>query len=360
MLQTRPSSSSGIAPSSSSQSQMNQQYNSQRNSFHGLSGPSGGQMMYRGTSGGPIQPYAFTATPGLAQNNQWQQYGGYRTSSTPNLPTMQMVNPIAQTRPQHPAQMVAAPSYAQMVSKGAAGFSRDDSSLPSASRPAQTANRQSNNTSNQLNVAQPATSKVSPERYRRPSPRNTDSYPAAQQSQPQAYAMHSNSGMANVQNPRIVPDLKGITPRNITPMNRPHSFYAAVPISAKDDIHLHRQPTPEELKRFRRRSMHSIDSTDYPKPLTPQELKQAEESLRNQTAAASKKNNTTFSENKLATRTAVLAPPVEKSSHARNGSSESLTSSRSSHSRPSVSLSQLNLHPPTDCPITSRHTMSPR
>lgn len=57
---------------------------------------------------------------------------------------------------------------------------------------------------------------------------------------------------------------------------RPHSFYGSVPVSAVDDIHVYRQQSQEDAaRRFRRRSMHTLDSADYPKPLSPQEFKAA-------------------------------------------------------------------------------------
>jgi hypothetical protein len=84
--------------------------------------------------------------------------------------------------------------------------------------------------------------------------------------------------------------------------------------------------------------MHSIGSTDYPTPLTPQELKQQTES-----ALRAKKVSMTDKNQKPTPR--IVPVPASSSAsnsnndatttHARNGSSESLVSSRSSNSRPS-------------------------
>ena len=89
MLQTRPSSSSGMLPQGQSQSQSYGGSQGQRNSFYGNSGPIGGQQAYR-TNSGPIQPYAFTSTPNYHVSAPRQQnVVSYRTASSPAVPTMQ-------------------------------------------------------------------------------------------------------------------------------------------------------------------------------------------------------------------------------------------------------------------------------
>src|ERR1700712_3129870 len=118
MLQTRPTSASGIIPGHSQpQPQANQQYmaNQQvnRNSFHGLPNV-GGQTSYRGTSGGPIQPYAFTATPTLANGGQRQVYGTLRTNSSPNVHSTQMADHNMALRPRYNTSMTNLPSTANI------------------------------------------------------------------------------------------------------------------------------------------------------------------------------------------------------------------------------------------------------
>ncbi|ORY70110.1 uncharacterized protein BCR38DRAFT_333498 [Pseudomassariella vexata] len=353
MLQTRPSSSSGImnghAHSQSQPNVGNQQYmaNSQphRNSFHGLPGVVGGQTGYRGSSPGPVQPYAFTTTPNLANNGApWQSYGAYRTTSNPNVSTMQTIdhanNAAARPRYHTSGSMTNIHNGANSSAVMAQGVSRDDSSLPSMSRAANSAASRPQSvhlttSSGQQTFAQVAATKASPERYRRPSPRQVDSQ---QSSQAQGSAMPSGSGMATVvhlYNPRAMGNQR--IPRNSANLaSRPQSAYGSLMTgAAADDMLVPRQPTDEDMKRFRRRSMHSIDSADYPNPLTPQEFKkqqaQAEEALR-------LKTNSSFAGNEK----------PNAATHTRSGSSESIVSSRSSNSRPSSSTNRnSNVSAPT-------------
>jgi hypothetical protein len=148
--------------------------------------------------------------------------------------------------------------------------------------------------------------------------------------------MPSGSGMATVvhlYNPRVVADRKAPTQLAA----RPHSAYGPMIGASVDDMHVHRHRSEEEVKRFRRRSLHSIDFSNYPSPLTPEQLKLAEESTRSE---PSKRNSKIEKDPRSAAR---LAPPPandRNATHARNGSSESLVSSRSSNSRPSSSTNR--------------------
>lgn len=121
-----------------------------------------------------------------------------------------------------------------------------------------------------------------------------------------------------------------------------------------DDMVIQRQPTEEEMRRFRRRSMHSIDASDYPIPLTPQELKE-------QTEAARRARKASISSQKGSPRV-VPVPALAAASkntnttatQARNGSSESLVSSKSSNSRPSSSTNRnSNASIPTGSPAST-------
>lgn len=353
VLQTRPSSSSGIMSAhahSHSQSQSGQQYvantsQAQRNNYHGLAGVVGGQSSYRGSSG-PVQPYAFTSTPTLTNNsNQRQAYGGaIRTTSTPNAPTMQTLDPRA--RYQTNTSMNNLTSSASVPVVTTQPVSRDDMSLPqmnrnmspSATRP------QSTYLAGGPTFAQVAAAKASPERYRRPTPRHTESTPVIQQQQVQASAIPSGSGMATVvhlYNPRTaVNGQQVVVPR--TSASRPQSAYGSLMTGvAADDMQVHRHTSEEETKRFRRRSMASFDATDYPSPMTPQEFKQQQKRADEQAAHRMKANKMQQLQQQQQQQSKTIVrnltvPVIEKpSSHVRNGSSESLASSRSSNSRPS-------------------------
>ncbi|KAI1074356.1 hypothetical protein F5B20DRAFT_574168 [Whalleya microplaca] len=352
LLQTVPNPASGIM-SGPSQAPPNQSYmaNTQRNTYHSLQGSVGGQTVYRGNTTAPVQPYAFTATPNLANGGQWQQQGAaYRGSSSSNVP-MQMMDPNAAARARYPANASGNSTQQNMTP----GIPVETSRPPLVPL---------NGTTNQPTFAQVAAAKSSPERYRRPSPRFTDSAPTViQSSQQQGSATPSGSGMANVAhlyNPRVLPDRKVAVAR--TPpviVNRPHSAYGG---GAVDDMHLHRHPTEEEAKRYRRRSIHSINSTDYPNPLTPQDFKHAEESFRLEALAASRrKQGNAEKDQKIVARVVPVSSAnlsVEKNAmHARNGSSESLVSSRSSNSRPSSSANRnSNASAPTASPASTSST----
>ncbi|KAI3336713.1 hypothetical protein HD806DRAFT_15522 [Xylariaceae sp. AK1471] len=317
LLQTRPGSASGIM-SGSSQGHSGQTYgNPQRNVYHGSSGNIGGQMGYRSGTVAPIQPYAFTSTPSLANGGQLSQHGGYRTSSGTTVPTLpQMVDARMQ-----PVSMT-------------------------------TARPQLNGTSNQPTFAQVVSSKASPERYRRPAPRQTESSPSVVQTQQvQGPAVPSGPGMATVvhlYNPRAVSRSQAVVP------NRPQSAYGAFTSATMDDMHLHRHPTEEEAKRFRRRSIHSINSSDYFNPSTSHNFKRTTESFQSDALAGSKKQSSTEKDQKPTARVVPLPPPVGNVSHTRNGSSESIVSSRSSNSRPSSSANRnSNASAPTGSPASS-------
>jgi hypothetical protein len=91
---------------------------------------------------------------------------------------------------------------------------------------------------------------------------------------------------------------------------RPTSFYATVPGSSMDDMHIPQQPKID-AKGLRRRSMQGLDSSSV------LQLPQFDHSL------------------KLGVDDSSLSPALSGTAHSRNGSSESVNSSRSNHSRPS-------------------------
>ena len=296
LLQTGPGSASGIMPSSS-QGHSGQTFgNSQRNAYHGSQGSVGGQAGYRNGTVAPIQPYAFTSTPSLANNGQIPQHGGYRTSSGTTVPTL---TPVVDARLQSSSVTTARPQA---------------------------------NATTQPTFAQVASAKASPERYRRPAPRQTESSPTLPQAQQvQGSGFSSGPGMAtavHLYNPRAVPRSQA----NV--VNRPQSAYGALTGTTMDDMHLYRHPTDDEAKKFRRRSIHSINSSDYFNPLSSQGFRQAPEPFQPDALTFSKKHKGTEKDQKPSPRIVPLPPPAS-SLHARSNSSDSVVSSRSSNSRPS-------------------------
>lgn len=127
-------------------------------------------------------------------------------------------------------------------------------------------------------------------------------------------------------------------PRNSAHLasSRPHSAYASVMGASVDDIHVPRLRNDEDVKKFRRRSLHSIDFSDY-SPLTSRDIKHAGETAHAEVPVDAKKASSIEKEQKTVTRVVPL-PAVERNSlHTRSGSSESVSGRSSNSRRPSVS-----------------------
>ncbi|KAK3692933.1 hypothetical protein B0T22DRAFT_436152 [Podospora appendiculata] len=356
MLQTRPTSASGIMTSQNHPS--HQQYGhglpQQRNSIHGLPSGAGAPVAYRGNSG-PVQPYAFTATPSLNAVAQWQQFRTtYRTTSTPAVPAVQSFDygqpPAGRPRYSASVSMTNLPSTAIIPSQTGGG-SRDDSILPvSGSRRTAAGPRpQSAHITESFSQAGPLTTagptRVSPERYRRPAPRAPESAVSSLQSHGSVSPQPSSAGVPAGSMPSGSRGLLDQTSSMLrTPqtslVNRPNSVAGPMSGSAVDDIELSRGPIQDGMQRTRRRSMPALDSAGFSKPLTPPALEQPEESSRLDQAAPRKIGD---SENKAVKPNNNLA--VNRGTapaHARAGSSDSRSSSRSagSSTRPTSSANR--------------------
>lgn len=334
MLHTRPSSASGMLQSHQGQQYSQSQGGSQqRNSYHGIQGMSG-QGGYRGSLG-PVQPYAFTSTPNLNQNAQWQHPGSYRASSASAVPTMQSFDHShngGRSRYLASASMTNLPLTSTIGMS--MGGSRDDSAITG------TAIRRA--TTFTPPHGQPA--KPSPERYRRPAPRSTDTSASTQQGhgQQQGPASPSGSGMAGINHSY-----------QQTEQQRRNSFVGAVPGLMAESVQLNGAfSATDAARRLRRRSMPALDSADFIKPLTPLQLqvdlaanKQPEESNRlEQPSSPRPKSAGKERHQKPAFAATIDAAPVQQPQavHGRTGSSDSRASTRSSNSRQSsVSLPSL-------------------
>jgi hypothetical protein len=359
LLQTRPTSASAIM--SSAQLQGGQPYgpgSSQRHSVHGISAGLGGTVVYRGASA-PIQPYAFTNTPVLTPAAPWQHARTSRTLSTPVIPTVTSLDPNnnAAGRVRYPASasMTNLPSTAMMTVQQ--GGSRDDSALPGL------CNRRASSSggpqfpylgqAQQIVLAPAAAVRISPERYRRVAPRQSDSATPVS-SQSGGSVLPSGSGMASVSqfyNPRNVANNQGVTPRhqfNSLP-TRPNSFVGTLP-EAFDDMQLPRGYVPEDLKRLRRRSMPTLDSAEFSKPLTPLGTKQPAEWSRvdqlapPRSADKDQKVARTGSSNSAVDKTIINISGRTGSSDSRGSSHSTPASSRSS------SVSGAHSYPWADAP----------
>lgn len=348
MLQTRNGSGSGMLPP---QASPNQQYTGpqqQRPGYHGMPSSSTAPMTYRG-SAAPIQPYAFTSTPSLNQVGHWQQpYPAFRTSSSSAVPTAQTFdhnNGYPRSRHNTNASL---PNLPMNVSTGG---SRDDFALPppGTRRGSGTPRPQSAyfaSSTVQTSFASAAPAKSQPDRYRRPAARAVDSGSSGQ-GHSGGSASPSGSGMASVSHlytpPPSMSKERRPSPSNLS---RPNSFYAKVSGSV-DDMQLYRGQD-DSNKRFRRRSMPALDHhEDLPKSLAALDIRKPERSPTDQTALKSANDKDQAKTARLVT----IASPVTAAS-GRNGSSESLASSRSSNSRPSSVSNPIRSHLRTHCPIT--------
>lgn len=329
MLQTRTGSNSSMMPP---QSQTNQPYTGtqqQRNNYHGVAGGVAGPVAYRGASA-PIQPYSFTTTPSLTPNGQWQHYSAYRASSTPSVPTMQSLDPNTSSGRSRHAANASMPNLPNSALNVASIGSRDDSAIPvSGTRRVSPGPRPQSaflsNSSNQLSLGSGTATKSQPDRYRRTAAQRSPESGATQGS-----ATPSGSGMASVNHLYTQPTANKERRPSPSNLSRPNSFYAKVPGSV-DDMQLYRHQ--EDSRRIRRRSMPALDTTDLTKSPKPADSKRSENLSAERPAAKG-------SNDKELIKTARLVTISSPAAGAKNGSSDSLVSSRSSNSRPSsVSVS---------------------
>ncbi|KAI8159960.1 Protein BNI4 [Colletotrichum sp. SAR 10_71] len=226
------------------QAQANQQYMAAQQAQRNFSGASG---VYRG-SNAPIQPYAFTSTPSLNTTGQWQQYGnGYRTASSPAVPTQGMVQGHDGNRSRHTGSSSVSYSHNMGTSQGG---SRDDSAIPAARTNPQAQRPQSaylaGSTTPQMTFAQAAGAKTTPDRYRRP---------ALQQQQPRQTSAPSGSGMAtsanrSVPTPTANPSLSSSssTPDDASSKHDQLKIVNIPPRNSSSDA-AKRQPTPSPLSK---------------------------------------------------------------------------------------------------------------
>ena len=344
MLQTRPSSASGIlqtGPQTQSHHPYPANQQMQRNSFHGMNNGMG-MSSYRGqTTGAPIAPYAFTSTPNLALPSQRSQgphlRQDLRTSSAPHVPTFEPGN-----RSRYPAQpsvsTTSSSSSSDLSSLSQKSGSRDDSAVMSTARVVSgTARPHSTIITSSSTLSPPSLSspaKSTPDRYRRPNNRRAESTSepvtppasASTASIPNVINFYGN----NVQAQQAAPiHSKQTNYFEVPQFSRP-STAGFTPGASTDDMILNRNTlTVDPAKRYRRRSIHTIDASDYRGPVSAGSLQQ--QGSRQVSSA-----NGRIDQHPLRSSPVMGIRPV--SSHGRNGSSESVNSARSAsghHSRPS-------------------------
>ncbi|KFA55819.1 hypothetical protein S40293_01975 [Stachybotrys chartarum IBT 40293] len=305
MLQTRANPNTVMMPAG--QPQLNPQFvgptqQSSRSPYPAVGAPQG----FRGNTGA-VQPYAFMATPNLNQTAQWPQYPMQRTNSSPAMALGQPYDPNMGYRQRLPANSAALnQGYVQHMGIGQSG-SRDDSALVVPRNMNHQAPRPNSTHLPMTSQPTPASAspvKPAPDRYRRPSGQTGQH---ARSQTPSALALGGQ--LQSNPNPALA--------------SRPNSFYATGSGGRPlDDMRLNRQSSLEDVKRAGVRSMHGGGSVESLHSPTHDRVK-TEEGSRGDGASVGKGGDRDG-------RTLRVVPM-----HSRNTSSESVSSSRSSHSRPS-------------------------
>lgn len=333
MLQARPSSNSGIMPAN--QSHANHQYMAAPSQAPRSAYPAVGSSGYRG-SAAPVQPYAFTSTPNLNQNASWQQqHSAYRTRSSPAVPGA----PTYDANPTYRPVFLGGPSSCSTGSQPQAvggvghGGSRDDSVLrntatPSRSQPFLSVNAQPP-------FGSGTTGRTAPDRYRRPSGG------AVHHARSQSSTLPSGITVIN-----STTQLHGAAHRG-----HGHSVSAGaggkglVSVSSMDDMHLHHRQAHEGAKRARRPSMH-VEAPELQRLASPP----GDGARAGATSPARYADGSSRSQR-----------PASSAAHSRNGSADSMSSTLSSHSRPSSvsgGAHALRIGPPNQTPAMAAASLT--
>ena len=350
MLQTRPSSSEAFQ--TGSQGQQHQRNNQiPRNMYNtSVGGMSAGN--YRGhTSTSPVSPYAFAGTPILqnGQNPLRQHPTGSqpprlenRTNSAPSLPVTLQASQQSMPTSSRPRPPIITPSSTPLNASTAhqpqLQPSKDDSSLSTLSSK-QSSTRLDLNPPTLPPATYATVAKSSPDRYRRNHRRAETSGALTSNTIYVGSAMPSGSGMAAVGQLYTHPNQTSSTPtltsypsyRGTQPSSPIVNDYSSSvqPRLSKDDINLQRerQAQADLAKRYRRRSISSLEAKDYAIPFSePPQLVQ--QPAQPKTYAAMLAGPAPQAQERKEVRT---TPSMERptSSHGRNSSNESSSSGHS-------------------------------
>ena len=340
MLQTpRPSSSEAFQSQQQGQQHQRSPQAPRNMQYTQVGGMAGGNYRQPATA-----PYAFAATPNpLRQNPTVMPHPRLenRTASAPSVPMLQQLNTQSATtssRPRPPAVTAGNtplnPSHPPQISLKQSPTIIDNQS--NSSRPLSTLDF------NPPSMSYANVAKSSPDRYRRNHRRAETG--GALKSTPSfqgGSAMPSGSGMATVGHLYTHPTQTSSTPTLTTypsyhngpspGSSKEHDSNASSRLASKDDMNVQRQSSSELAKRYRRRSISSLEAKDYAieaQPTQPTQPKTYAAMLAGPAPSEKKEN-----------RPATLERPT--SSHGRNASAESSTSGRSSSRPASVRLSSL-------------------
>jgi len=355
MLQTRPSSASGILQASS---QNSHQYptnptHGHRNSFHGLSNGMGGQT-YRGQQISPVAPYAFTTTPSLTTTANKSQGGPHlRTDQrTTSAPSIQTTGGGLANRSRYPAaasiSTTSSSSSSDVSAMSHQSGSKDDSSIANTSRStislaARPQSAMFSSTTPPTLGASSSSTKPTPDRYRRPNNRRADTAPPSQ-GVPQislaatmpnvmqfygASAQQSSSASGNLQAFTVqMPPLTKQSPNSSPTVG-----------AAADDLQISRH-SDNQARRYRRRSIHTIEPSDHGYEGGNSYSTGLQKQGSRQVSSASGR----IDHQQHPLRSSPIPAFRPGTSHGRNASSESVNSTRSGPSSRPGSVSSIPPH----------------
>ena len=337
MLQTRPTSSDTFQNGPQGQQHQRNPQTSRNMYSAALGGTT--TRNYRGhtsIASIPVAPYAFSSTPVLpGSSNPLRQHPTVphlrqenRTTSAPVIPLTQQssntLNNLSRYRPQElsnsssPSSQSHAKDDSAILSQASKQFSQRPLSSIDLNAPSLTAN-----------ASMASTVKSSPDRYRRNHRRaETAGLPTPNASSPGGSALPSGSGMATVGHLYSNPALSSSSPSLSTYSAYRGSQSTSTNVQTTvDDMNIPRQVPIESTKRYRRRSISSMDASDYTTKAVDVHL---------QGSTAPKTYAATLAAPAPQERWENRSPVVQRSSssHTRNVSAESSTSGRS-NSRPS-------------------------
>ncbi|CAD6587314.1 MAG: bud neck involved protein [Alectoria sarmentosa] len=376
MLQTRPSSSEAFQ--NGSQGQQHQR-NSQipRNIYNtSVGGMAAGN--YRGhTSTSPVSPYGFSSPPILPNgSNPLRQHPTAvppprlenRTVSAPSVPHAQQASQQSLSIPNRPRPPVVTTSSTPLSAPNSNNPRQQtipDGNAPTiATAPPQTASRPLSTADLSLPPPQTASyatvAKSSPDRYRRNHRRAETSGPLTTTNQGQGgSAMPSGSGMATVGHLYTHPTQTSSTPSLTSypsyrgaqtassPIVNDYNFGAQPRLASKDDMNLQkeRQASTDLAKRYRRRSISSMEAKHFAIPLSEAGPPQQQGPIKSYAAMLA---GPSPQERKEVRTTPAVERPT--SSHGRSGSNESSVSGRSAPKSSGAKRFEL----PTPAPTTAQ------
>ena len=299
MLQTR--SPSQDAFQSGTQAQQHQKGNQGPRNIYNTSVGGMAAGNYRGhPAASPLPPYSLQSVPmmqsganPLRQHPTMAQHPRYdaRTASAPTLPVVQPQSAGTSSRPRpppaNPASTPLNPSLAYPPLNQARptddGFLSGNNFAPSPAKPLAPLDL----TLPPMQTSYANAAKASPDRYKRNHQRAQTSGGLTATPQPANSAMPSGSGMATVGHLYSHPNQTTSTPtlstyasyrgtpspNASTSQEYSPSFHQRVP--SKDDMNVQRQSTSEVAKRYRRRSISSLEVKDYSLPSSEPPAQQA-------------------------------------------------------------------------------------